>query len=277
VNGRTVLITGCSSGLGHAMALRFAERGWNVLAAVRGSDERLAEVAATFERQAVRVVKLDVDSPSDRKRVASEIGQLDCLVNNAGFGAFGAFEEMTEEEIRAQMETNFFGSVLLTRELLPQLRASRGRIINISSVFGFTGFPMTSMYCASKFAIEGWSEALAMELRPHGVQLSIVEPGGHRTSFGGNAQWPEPKIEAYATQNRRMRAFRASLSKKRGVTPESLAKRVVAIAEMKRMPLRVRIGNDAAVTWMARRMFPQRISYSLFTRGVERLMRRADE
>ena len=112
--------------------------------------------------------------------------KLDALVNNAGYGLFGVFEELSEDLIRKQMEVNFFGCVLLTQALLPSIRATRGVILNLSSMLGFFAPPMSSLYCASKFAIEGWSESLHFELAPHGVRVVLIEPGSFNTQFGSN-------------------------------------------------------------------------------------------
>lgn len=250
---RTVLITGCSSGFGRAMVPAFANRGWRVIAGVRGGGPD--------------AVDLDVDDAASRERVVASLDRLDCLVNNAGFAIFGAFEEASEAEIRAQLETNVISAMLLTKACLPLLRASRGRIINISSVLGYVGFPMMSLYAASKFALEGWSESLRYELRPHGVEVALVEPGGHRTRFGDNALLTAP-LEAYAAQRERFRAFRERLKQRGGRPPERVAERIAEMATSQSpMPARVRVGRDARAAWLVRKWLPARLSESIFERS----------
>jgi NAD(P)-dependent dehydrogenase (short-subunit alcohol dehydrogenase family) len=257
---RVVLITGCSSGFGQAMVPAFAKRGWRVVAGVRGGGQ-LADA---------EVIDLDVTNGEDRRRAAAALDRVDCLVNNAGWALFGAFEESSEEEIRAQLETNLVAAMLLTKALLPQLRASRGRIVNVSSVMGYFGFPMMSVYAASKFALEGWSESLRHELRPHGVEVALVEPGGHRTRFAENARWPAAPMDVYARQRERFRALRQSLLSRPALPPEAVAERIAEMASSpKPMPLRLRVGRDALAAWLLRKL-PSRLAEAAAARAVER-------
>ena len=178
---KTVLITGTSSGFGRQLAPRFLNAGWTVIATLRDASKRSDLFAADLAKSPGRLFVLSLDVARENERVAAAgfidrqfEGKLDCLVNNAGFGLFGALEDLSEDQIRRQMEVNFFGLVLLSRSLLPHLRRARGRIINITSALGYLGMPLTSLYCASKFAVEGLSESLYYELKPHGVQVAIV-------------------------------------------------------------------------------------------------------
>jgi len=186
---RTVLITGCSSGIGKASAHLFAERGWNVIATVR-NPEAGAELA---QLERVAVTRLDVQNPASIDRAVSEgikrFGRIDAVVNNAGFGVIGIFEAISRERVQEQFEVNTFGTMNVIRTVLPHFRANRaGVIINVSSGAGIFGVPMTSLYVASKFAIEGFSEALAYELSAIGVTVKIVEPGtAPSTAFGARA------------------------------------------------------------------------------------------
>ena len=250
-----VLITGCSSGFGRAMVPAFEKRGWRVIAGIRGGD-----------------VDLDITSGEQRRRVVASLERLDCLVNNAGWAMFGPFEESSEADVRDEMETNVIGTMMLTKECLPLLRAARGRIINMSSVLGYTGFPMMSLYCASKFAIEGWSESLRHELRPHGVEVTIVEPGGHRTKFSENARWPAQQLDSYARHRESFRAFRERLVTRPGASAEIVADRIAAMASSKSpMPLRMRIGRDARTAWLVRRLLPSRVADRLVARAIDRM------
>ena len=183
---RTVLITGCSSGFGEAAARLFAARGWNVVATMR-SPESGTELAA-LDR--VLVTRLDVQDPASiEAAVATAIarfGRIDVLVNNAGFGLFGVFESTPRDKVLEQFEVNVFGMMDVTRAVLPHFRANRsGVIVNVSSGAGVFALPMISLYCASKFALEGFSESLSYELAGLGISVKIVEPGGvTSTNFG---------------------------------------------------------------------------------------------
>ena len=183
---QTVLITGCSSGFGKATAHYFAARGWNVVATMREPDQQSA--LATLDH--VLVVRLDVqDVSSIDTAIAAGIarfGRIDALVNNAGFGLFGVFESTAPEKVREQFDVNLFGVMDVTRALLPHFRANgAGTILNIASGGGVFALPMISLYCASKFALEGFSEALSYELAAVGVTVKLIEPGGViSTNFG---------------------------------------------------------------------------------------------
>ena len=175
----TVLITGCSSGFGEAAARLFASRGFAVVATARQPETiRHLEQAGT-----VLVTRLDVEDTDSIKAAVAEaiarFGRIDVLVNNAGFGLFGVFEATPREKIAEQFAVNVFGLMDVTRAVLPHMRAQRsGAIVNVSSGAGVFALPMISLYCASKFALEGFSEALSYELESIGIRVKIVEPGG---------------------------------------------------------------------------------------------------
>ena len=165
----TVLITGCSSGFGRALVPRYLELGWNVIATFRSGASK--EPGHPFESEqrrfpnSLHTVPLDITSDVDRARAATLIsdkfeGKLACLINNAGQGTFGAFEDFSPEQIRSQMEVGFFGALFLTRSLAPALRKAQGRVLVVSSLCGYTGMPLSSLYCASKHALEGLFESL---------------------------------------------------------------------------------------------------------------------
>ena len=175
----TVLITGCSSGYGEAAAKLFASRGWNVIATMRNPDDgrRLTDL------KNILVLRLDVqDRDSIDKAITeaiSHFGRIDAVVNNAGYGLFSPFEPASREAIQKQFDVNVFGAMDVIRAILPHFRANRsGTIINISSGAGAFGAAMASIYCASKFALEGFSESLSYELADLGIKVKIIEPGG---------------------------------------------------------------------------------------------------
>ena len=184
---KTVLVTGASSGFGRETVRVFVEKGWNVIATMRSpeKEEELSKI------EGVMVVRLDVtDKRSIREAVAagvSRFGGIDVLVNNAGYGAFGALEVAPDEVIRQQFEVNLFGLIDVTKAVLPGMRERKsGVIINVSSVGGRLTFPFATLYHATKFAVEGLTESLQYELNPLGIRLKIVEPGGYRTNFAGD-------------------------------------------------------------------------------------------
>ena len=185
---KTVLITGASSGFGKVAAKLFHTKGWNVIATMR-SPEKETELATLSN---VFISKLDVTDKLSIQNAVKEgidkFGNIDVLVNNAGYGALGAFEAATEEQVREQFDVNFFGLIEVTKAVLPGMRQQRsGVIINVSSVGGRITFPFSSLYHATKFAVEGLTESMQYELNPLGIRLKIVEPGGYKTEFAGRS------------------------------------------------------------------------------------------
>ncbi|QLF71594.1 SDR family oxidoreductase (plasmid) [Peteryoungia desertarenae] len=185
---KTILITGASSGIGLATARHFQANGWNVIATMRAPSED----SALANLDNVLVTRLDVtDAVSIPAAVAAGIerfGKIDVLLNNAGYGAYGALEAFTMERIRRQFDTNVVGLLEVTKAVLPHMRKNRsGTVINISSIGGQITFPLGTLYHGTKFAVEGLSEALHYELEPLGIRVRIVEPGMIKTNFGGRS------------------------------------------------------------------------------------------
>lgn len=182
----TVLITGASTGFGEAVARRFSDAGWNVIATMRNPAAASSELLAGAR---VMVCRLDVQDPQSIedaiKQGIHRFGRIDLVVNNAGYGLFGIFEGIQREAIQTQFEVNVFGAMDVVRAILPHFRSNgAGTIVNVSSGAGAIGFPMASIYSASKFALEGWSEGLSYELSSLGIKVKIVEPGGAvKTNF----------------------------------------------------------------------------------------------
>lgn len=185
---RTILITGASTGIGRTTAKHFQAQGWNVIATMR-SPEKETELAGSDN---VLVTRLDVtDGASIAAAVEAGIarfGQIDVLLNNAGYGAYGPLEAFSMEKIRRQFDTNVIGLLAVTKAVLPHMRARKsGHIVNISSIGGQMTFPLGTLYHGSKFAVEGLSESLHFELAAFGVKVKIVEPGMIKTDFGGRS------------------------------------------------------------------------------------------
>lgn len=246
---KTWFITGASSGFGLAFARQALERGDRVVATAR-NPARLAALAALAPER-VLVHKLDVTRPEDATLAATagveRFGRIDVLVNNAGYGIVGAVEETPEAELRAQMETNFFGAVAVTKAVLPHMRAQRaGAIVNISSLGGQLSFGGFSAYSASKFALEGLSEALAQEVAPFGIKVLIVEPGAFRTEFAAaDALKHMPVMDAYRDIVGATRDFAHGMDGTQAGDPAKAARAVVAALEAERTPLRLQLGADA--------------------------------
>lgn len=266
-NGKpTWFITGASSGFGLAFAREALQRGANVVAAAR-SPAALADLVASAPDR-VLAVALDVTaSGAADKAVAAALarfGRVDVLVNNAGYGSVGAVEETPEAELRAQMETNFFGAVAVTKATLPHLRERRaGAIVMISSLGGQLSYAGFGAYSASKFALEGLSEALAQEMASFGIKVLIVEPGAFRTRFAGDALRHMPTIEAYADVVGGVRAFAKGMDGMQEGDPDKAARAVAQALEAKTTPLRLQLGADsiAAVRGHAARLLEDLASW----------------
>jgi len=203
---RTVLVTGTSSGIGLETAVELARRGWSVAATMRNLDKRgaleqAAARAAADER--LTIERLDVTDPPAMRAYAAALlartgGRLDAVVHNAGVAVGAAFEDLPEAQLRLVMETNFFGVLELTRLLLPAFRAQRrGRIAVVSSNSAYAGEPANSIYCASKWAVEGWAESIAYELAPFGIDVLLIEPGPYRTEIWNSSPRIRPQGTAY--------------------------------------------------------------------------------
>ena len=185
---KTILITGASSGIGKATAMRFQAEGWNVIATMRDPSAG-AELQKLGD---VLVARLDVTDAGSITAAVTEgiarFGRIDVLLNNAGYGAYGPLEAFSTDRIRRQFDTNVIGLLEVTKAVLPHMRSNRsGTIVNISSIGGQITFPLGTLYHGTKFAVEGLSEALHYELEPLGIRVRIVEPGMIRTDFGGRS------------------------------------------------------------------------------------------
>lgn len=187
MDGGVVLVTGASSGIGEATAIELVRRGFVVYGVARRVD-RMAALA----RHGVHTFEMDVTDDASItagvERILREQGRIDVLVNNAGYGSYGALEDVPIEEARRQFEVNVFGLARLTQLVLPHMRAQRsGRIVNVSSIGGKFYEPLGAWYHATKFAVEGLSDSLRLELKPHGIHVVVIEPGTIRTEWGGIA------------------------------------------------------------------------------------------
>src|SRR6185437_405261 len=233
---QTVLVTGASSGIGQATAQLLTERGFNVY--------------GTSRKPTGKLIPLDVRSDDSVRACVERVGTIDVLVNNAGYSLMGSAEETSLDEAKAQLETNFFGVVRMVKAVLPAMRKARaGKIITIGSLAGITAIPFGAFYTASKFALEGYTEALWHELRPFGIHVSLIEPGFIATPIGESTQIAAAPLSAY--DGVRQRATHAlDQHVKHGISPEAVAKTVLRIIATRSPSLRYRVGTDAA--WLPR-------------------------
>ena len=247
-SNKTWFITGASSGFGRAFAEHAVGRGHNVVASARNVDKLQGLVALAPDR--VLAVRLDVSRTQEIEpaidAAVARFGRIDVLINNAGYGVLGALEETPEAELRAIMDTNFFGAVAVTRAALPVLRAQRsGAIVNISSLGGQLSFAGFSAYSASKFALEGVSEALAAEVAPFGIKVLIVEPGAFRTELMGDATRRMPAIDAYEATVGGTRAMANGMHGSQQGDPHKAAAAIEKALNAAKTPLRLQLGADA--------------------------------
>ncbi|MGW8724651.1 SDR family oxidoreductase [Streptomyces sp. NPDC055808] len=248
--GRRWLITGCSSGLGRALAAAAAEAGDELAVTARKTAD-LAELAAAWPGRIVPVpLELrDATSCDEAVRTAVDrLGGIDVLVNNAAVGLFGAVEEVSDAELRDQLETLLVGPWRLTRRVLPLMRAQgHGHILNISSVVGRIAFPGLAAYVAGKHALEGMSQALAIEAAPHNIRVTVLEPGMFATRYGTSLAEARRRIPAYDGTNREMlEGTRGLVDNPDTGRPGDFAARVLDIVTAEGpTPLRIPIGDDA--------------------------------
>jgi NAD(P)-dependent dehydrogenase (short-subunit alcohol dehydrogenase family) len=241
-------ITGASSGFGDAFARHALAQGHCVVATARDTG-RLAElVALAPERVLAHPLDVTRDGEAEAAVAAAveRFGRLDVVVNNAGYGIVGAVEETSSQELRAQMETNFFGAAAVIRAALPVLRTQRaGAIVNVSSMGGQMSFAGFGAYSASKFALEGLSEALAAEVAPFGIKVLIVEPGAFRTNLAGAAMKHMPELDAYRDTVGGTRAFARAMHANQAGDPMKAAAAIGHALRAERTPLRLQLGQDA--------------------------------
>jgi NAD(P)-dependent dehydrogenase (short-subunit alcohol dehydrogenase family) len=242
-------VTGASRGMGIDIVKAALSAGHAVVATGRSTK---AVARAVGEAEQLLVAKLDVTRPDDAKSAVAaaveRFGGIDVLVNNAGNFYAGFFEELPAEDFRAQVETNLFGPINVTRAVLPIMRARRqGLIITMSSLAGISGQPFVSAYSATKFGLEGWMEALTPEVAPFGIRTMLVEPGYFRTALltEESTKYPEPSIEDYADKTRAtVTAWKGMNGKQQG-DPAKLAKALIHLASNAQPPLRWAAGADA--------------------------------
>ncbi|HLH09386.1 MAG TPA: SDR family oxidoreductase [Terriglobales bacterium] len=265
---KIALITGSSSGIGLLSAVELARRNYHVIATMRDPSrrERLDKAAAEAKiSDRIEVAQLDVTQPLSISHAVQQTirnhQRIDVLVNNAGFAMAGFAEDLYLDEIRKQFETNFFGHVAVTKEVIPFMRAQKsGRIIMVTSIAGRVGQPVVGSYSASKFALEGWSEALRIELRSLGIRVVLVEPGAFETDIWvRNVEIGKLAMDASAPNHARAQRF-SEFVKKNGdkgrPSAEAVAHLIGKVADHPNPKLRYVIGTDAKMALWMRALLP---------------------
>ncbi|MDR4328700.1 oxidoreductase [Bacillus pseudomycoides] len=278
---KIVIITGASSGFGFLTALELAKKDYFVIATMRNLNkqtELLSQAAALHLQQNIKIHQLDV---TDQKSIHAfqlflkELNQVDILVNNAGYASGGFIEEIPVEEYRRQFETNVFGAISITQIVLPYMRKQKsGKIINVSSISGQVGFPGLSPYVSSKYALEGWSESLRLEVKPYGIDVSLIEPGSYNTNI-----WEVGKelAENYSESTSPYKAYMDKIQNhiNNGSdtfgNPVDVARKIVAIAEAKNATLRYPIGKGVNLMIVAKKILPWRVWEFLVLRSFKKM------
>ena len=248
-NKKVWFITGAGRGMGVDIAKAALAAGYRVAATGRNTEKVTQAIGESAD---LLVVKLDVNKPADAEAavtsVVEQFGRIDVLVNNAGNFYAGFFEELSPEDFRAQVETNLFGPVNVTRAVLPVMRKQRsGLVVQISSTAGVNGGEFTSAYAASKFGVEGWIESLTPEVAPFGIRTMLVEPGFFRTELltPESTNYAKPSIDDYAEKTRQTVTAWNGMNGLQGGDPAKLARALIQLASQDEPPLRWAAGADA--------------------------------
>jgi NAD(P)-dependent dehydrogenase (short-subunit alcohol dehydrogenase family) len=281
----TALVTGASSGIGEATALELARIGYTVYGAAR-RVERMKDL----EAKGIRIIKMDVTDDDSMiagiDQIVAETGRIDVLVNNAGYGSYGALEDVPMSEAKYQFEVNVFGLARLTQLVLPHMRKQgSGRIFNVSSVGGKIYEPLGAWYHATKFAVEGLSDSIRLELKPFGIHVVVIEPGGIRTEWSGIAADGLIKASgatAYSDQAKRGAAVLSLADSDPRVTsgPEVIAKAIAKGCKARRPRTRYAVGGGAKPVVYTRWLLPDRMFDAVVLRTFktgEKLAERRDK
>lgn len=278
---KTAVVTGSSSGFGFLTALELAKEGYTVLATMRNltkGNALLKQAEDNALEGSIILQELDVTSEgsiSKLKDVLLEIGRVDVLVNNAGFAGAGFIEEIPISEYKAQFDTNVFGMISVTQAVLPLMRKQKsGTIINMSSISGRMGFPGLSPYAASKYAVEGWSECLRLEMNPFGVKVVLLEPGSFQTNIWSSGkqvtEMSQRPDSPYADEMKKLEAYTEKSTETYG-DPLEIAKSIAAIVRKKTPRFRYPIGKGVKLTiWLK-----DRVSWKLWETIVKKMLNKA--
>lgn len=256
---KVALVTGSSSGIGFETAIALARDGYQTFASMRNTTkgQKIKEIAEK-ENLPITVIELDVDNEESIvtaiKKIISDAGRIDVLVNNAGYGQFGCTEDVSVEEFRKQFETNFFSIVRIIQEVMPIMRnQGSGAIVNISSVAGRMGLPGSPAYISSKFALEGLGECLRYELGMFGIKTTLIEPGVIKTNFFDSMKIPESKKDPKYKQITDNMLAGLKMMVEMGTAPSQVAEVVLKAIHDEEMLPRYIVGTDAAMFMEAKK------------------------
>lgn len=269
MNKKIAIITGASSGFGLLTTLELAKKDYFVIATMRNLEKQIDLISQATKlhlQQNIKVQQLDVTdqgSIHNFQLFLNEINRIDILINNAGYANGGFIEEIPVEEYRKQFETNLFGAISITQLVLPYMRKQKsGKIINISSISGQVGFPGLSPYVSSKYALEGWSESLRLEVKPFGIDVALLEPGSYNTNIWEvGKQLAENQSDTTSPYKEYMDKIQKHINNGNDTlgNPMDVANKIVEIAEAKRTTLRYPIGKGVKFMIFAKKILPWRL------------------
>lgn len=275
---KMILITGASSGIGRSTCLYLAQKGYRVIGTSR-AQARLADLQAEGSREDLPLVTVELDITSDAAvdgvlpAIVEQHGGVDVLVNNAGYGLWGPMEGLSMHQIRDQFEANFFAAIRLIKAVLPgMVHRGRGTIINVSSIAGRIGTPFNSGYTASKFALEGLSESLRLELWPLGIRVAVIEPALFRTGFHRNQVMSEGMRSGETPYTPYLRRYedRHARYRRRQLDPIMVAKVIHKVIRSRRPAFRYPVGMEAWLGTLGARLLPERIFQAMISRATVR-------
>lgn len=281
MNKKVAIITGSSSGFGLLTTLELAKKDYLVIATMRNLEKQanlLSQATQLNLLHNITVQQLDVtdqNSIHNFQLFLKEINRVDLLINNAGYANGGFVEEIPVEEYRKQFETNLFGAISITQLVLPYMRVQKnGKIINISSISGQVGFPGLSPYVSSKYALEGWSESLRLEVKPFGIDVALVEPGSYNTNIWEvGKQLATNQSDTTSPYKEYMDKIQKHINSGSDTfgNPIDVAKKIVDIAEAKRTTLRYPIGKGVKFMILAKKILPWRLWEYLVLRNFKKM------
>ncbi|MCU4787178.1 oxidoreductase [Bacillus cereus] len=281
MNKKVAIITGASSGFGLLTTLELAKKDYLIIATMRNLEKQANLISQATQlnlQQNITVQQLDVtdqNSIHNFQLYIKEINRVDLLINNAGYANGGFVEEIPVEEYRKQFETNLFGAISITQLVLPYMREQKsGKIINISSISGQVGFPGLSPYVSSKYALEGWSESLRLEVKPFGIDVALVEPGSYNTNIWEvGKQLATNQSDTTSPYKEYMDKIQKHINSGSDTfgNPIDVAKKIVDIAEAKRTTLRYPIGKGVKFMILAKKILPWRLWEHLVLRSFKKM------
>ncbi|WP_215599560.1 oxidoreductase [Bacillus mycoides] len=281
MNKKIAIITGASSGFGLLTTLELAKKDYFVIATMRNIEKQIDLISQATKlhlQQNIKVQQLDVTdqgSIHNFQLFLNEINRIDILINNAGYANGGFIEEIPVEDYRKQFETNLFGAISITQLALPYMREQKsGKIINISSISGKVGFPGLSPYVSSKYALEGWSESLRLEVKPFGIDVALLEPGSYNTNIWEvGKQLAENQSDTTSPYKEYMDKIQKHINNGNDTlgNPMDVANKIVEIAEARRTTLRYPIGKGVKFMIFAKKVLPWRLWEFLVLRSFKKM------